>query len=213
MFRRFDTPVGRLVGSALAWTAFSFFFVGLYQALGALLTLGGSCASGGPYAIETECPESVLLFAPLGMFGMFLAAGLAFALAGGFGVSLLAWGWPILFVGLGIRFLLGWDGGQGLIVNILCGVLFIVMGAAPVWFLVGSKSVIPTLVGSRRISGERFAFAGRAQRYFGLTPKDGGGTAAPTPTDWAISLALWVVSVGVGGWLALAAFGAVAAAG
>lgn len=210
---RLDTPIGRLVGSVLSWGAFAFFFVGLYQAAGAVMSLGGSCASGGPYAIETECPESVVLFAPLGIFGFFVATGIALLLARGFGVSLVAWAWPILFVGLGLQFLLSMTSGQGIVVNIICGVLFLVMGLAPVWFVVSSKALAPTLVGSRSITGERFVYDGKARRYFGLTPTEGGTEATPTARDWAISIGLWIVSVGLGGWLALVAFHAVAAAG
>lgn len=210
---RFDTPVWRLVGSVVSWGAFLFFFTGLYQAAAAVMSLGGSCASGGPYAIDVECPESVIVFAPLGIFGFFLSYGIALFFARGFGVSLLAWGWPILFVGLGIQFLLESAGGQGYVVNILVGLLFIVMGLAPVWFLVSSKAVKPTLVGSRSIAGERFVYEGKARRYFGLTPTEAGVEATPGPRDWAISLGLWAVSAALGVWLGLLAFAAVAAAG
>lgn len=210
MPRRFDTPLGRLVGAVLSWTVFAFFFVGLYQALGVVLGLGGACATGGPYEIRVECPDAVALFAPLGLFGMFLALGIAFALAGGFGMSLTAWGWPILFVGLGIQFLLGQGGGQGWVVNIGVGILFLVMGLVPVGYFVSAKALVPTLVGSRNLAGERFSFDGRELRYFGLVPT-GGSSVAPTGRDWAISLGLWAVSVAAGSWLAIAAFAALAA--
>ena len=193
--------------------AFLFFFTGLYQAAAAVMSLGGSCASGGPYAIEAECPESVIVFAPLGIFGFFLSLGIALYFARGFGVSLVAWAWPILFVGLGIQFLVEMAGGQGYVVNILVGLLFIVMGLAPVWFVVSSKALVPTLVGSRSIAGERFVYEGKARRYFGLTPTEAGVEATPGPRDWTISLGLWVVSAALGVWLALLAFAAVAAAG
>lgn len=213
MFARFDTPLGRFAGSALSWIVFAFAFTGLYQAAAAVMSLGGSCASGGPYAIETECPESVILFAPGGIFGIFLSFGLALAFARGFGVSLTAWGWPIMFTVLGIQFFLGGGGGQGWVVNIVVGLLFVVMGLAPVWFFASSTALVPTLVGSRSITGERFVYEGKARRYFGLTPTDGGTEATPTVRDWAISLGLWVVSFALGAWLALLAFAAVALAG
>ncbi len=213
MLTRFDTPVGRLGGSVLSWVAFAFFFLGLYQAAAAVMSLGGSCASGGPYSIEAVCPESVVFFAPLGIFGIFLSFGIALALARGFGLSLVAWGWPIMFTGLGIQFFAEANGGQGIVVNIVCGTLFVVMGLAPVWFVVSSKTLAPTLVGSRSITGDRFVYDGKARRYFGLTPTEGGAEANPAARDWVISIALWIVSVALGGWLSLLAFAAVAAAG
>jgi hypothetical protein len=210
---RFESPLWRMLGSVVSWAAFAFFFVGLFQAAGAVMSLGGSCASGGPYVIETECPESVLVFAPFGIFGMFFAVGVALVIARGFGVSLIAWAWPILFVGLGIQFLMSAADGQGIVTNILVGVMFVVMGLVPVWFVVSSKSLAPTLVGSRALTGERFAYEGTSRRYFGLTPTEGGDEVAPASRDWAISLVLWVVAVGGGGWLSLLAFHAVASAG
>jgi hypothetical protein len=151
-----------------------------------------------------------LWFAPGGMFGLFLALGLAL-LARGFGVSLISWGWPILFIGLGIQFFAGVTSGQGIAVNIVCGLLFVVMGAAPVWFVIRSKVVVPTLVGSRSITGDRFGYEGKARRYFALTPTEGGGETTPTPRDWAISLGVWALSVGVGAWLSLLTFAALGA--
>jgi hypothetical protein len=210
---RFDTPVWRLVGSVVSWASFVFFFLGLYQAAGLVMGLGGYCASGGPYVIETECPQSVILFAPLGIFGFFVSAGIALAVARGFGVSLVAWAWPIMFVGLGIQFFLGAAAGQGVISNSIVGALFVVMGLAPVWFVVSSKTLVPTLVGSRSITGDRFVYDGKARRYFGLTPTEGGVETTPTPRDWALSLGLWAASVALGAWLSLVAFAAVAAAG
>lgn len=213
MFSRFDTPVGRLLGAVLSWASFAFFFVTLFLAAEQLAQLGGSCASGGPYAIETECTGAVMLFMPLGIFGFFIATGIALAFARGFGVSLIAWAWPIMFTGLGIGFLLDGGAGQGIVVNVFVGILFIVMGLGPVWFIVSSNTVVPTLVGSRNVAGDRFVYDGKARRYFGLTPTEGGAEANPTPTDWVISLGLWLVSVGLGTWLGLLAFAAVATSG
>jgi len=210
MLARLDTPLGRLAGSVLSWAVFAYFFLGLFQVAQVLMGLGGSCASGGPFQIEAECPESVLWFAPGGMFGLFAALGLSFS-ARGFGVSLVAWGWPILFIGLGLEFFAGLTGGQGIVVNVVCGLLFVVMGAGPVWFVIANRVAVPTLVGSRSITGDRFAYDGKARRYFGLTPTEGGGETTPTLADWAISLGVWAASVGLGGWLSLLTFAALGA--
>lgn len=210
---RFDTPVWRLVGSLASWGLFAFFFLGLFQAAGVVLGLGGYCASGGPYVIETECPQSVIVFAPVGTFGMFAAAGVAIGLARGFGVSLLAWAWPILFVGLGIQFLVAIVTPRGVDVSsIVVGVLFVAMGLAPVWLIVKGGSLAPTLVGSRGLTGARFAYGGTPRRYFGLTPT-AGDEIAPTARDWALSLGTWAVGTVLGAWLSLLAFAALAANG
>lgn len=207
---RFDAPVWRLAGSILSWAMFAFFFLGLYQSAAVVIGLGGFCASGGAYVIETECPEAVVVFAPIGIFGMFAAAGVALVVARGFGVSLIAWAWPILFVGLGLQFILGAAAGVGIISNIVVGALFIVMGLGPVWFLVSSKALVPTLVGSVNIAGARFQYEGKASRYFGLTPTEADEVTTPAAVDWVISLGLWVASVALGSWLSVTAFTALA---
>lgn len=209
---RFDSPGWRLVGSIVSWAMFAFFFLGLYQSAAVVIGLGGFCASGGPYVIETECPEAVVVFAPIGVFGMLAAAGVALFFARGFGVSLIAWAWPILFVGLGIQFILGAVNGVGIISNVIVGVLFIAMGIAPVWFLIGSKAIAPTLVGSVSISGARFAYEGKARRYFGLTPTEAEEVTTPTSLDWLIALGLWIGSVALGSWLSISAFNTLATA-
>jgi hypothetical protein len=210
---RFDSPAWRLIGSLASWVMFAFFFLGLYQSAAVVIGLGGFCASGGPYVIETECPESVVVFAPIGIFGMFAAAGAALFFARGFGVSLVAWAWPILFVGLGIQFILGAVSGVGVISNVVVGVMFVVMGLVPVWFVISSKAIVPTLVGSVSISGARFQYEGKARRYFGLTPTEAEEVTTPTGVDWVIALGLWIVSVAFGTWLSVTAFDALATAG
>jgi hypothetical protein len=210
---RFDAPGWRLAGSVLSWAMFAFFFGGLYQTAAVVIGLGGYCASGGPYVIETECPDAVVVFAPLGVFGMFAAAGVALLLARGFGVSLVAWAWPILFVGLGSQFIEGAVGGISVISNLLVGVMFVVMGVAPVWFVIGSKALVPTLVGSVNLAGARFAYEGKSRRYFGLTPTEAEVDTTPNAFDWILALGLWLASAGLGAVLSVLAFTAVGSAG
>jgi hypothetical protein len=208
---RFDTPLWRLAGAVVSWSSFTFFFLGLAQAAAVVMGLGGFCASGGPYVIETECPEAVILFAPLGSLGMFASAAIALIFARGFGVSLVTWAWPILFIGLGSVFFNGAADGQNVISNVLLGVMFVVMGVVPVWFVINSKALAPTIAGSRSLEGARFVYDGKPRRYLGLTPTE-GDAVPPTVRDWGISLGLWVVSVAAGGWLSLLAFNAVGSA-
>ncbi|HEX7941971.1 MAG TPA: hypothetical protein VF488_09210, partial [Gemmatimonadaceae bacterium] len=125
-----NSPAARVLGSAGSWFAFVFCFTLLFRTASVVMGLGGSCASGGPYVIEVECPDAVLLFAPLSIVGLFVAAGIALALARGFGTPLILWGWPILFVGLGIDFLLA-SFVPGGIANLVVAIVFIAMGLVP----------------------------------------------------------------------------------
>lgn len=210
---RFNAPGWRLAGAVVSWVMFMFFFTGLYQAAAVVMGLGGYCASGGPYVIETECPEAVIVFAPLGVFGMMAAAAIAWVFARGFGVSLLAWAWPILFVGLGIQFFQSALAGYGVISSSLVGLLFVVMGVVPVWFVIKSKALAPTIVGSVNLLGQRFDYEGIGNRYFGMIPTKDEEVVTPTPVDWGLAIGLWVASVALGAWLALLAFNALGSGG
>ena len=96
-------PAARMLGSAVSWLLFSISFTLLYQVSAVVMGLGGFCASGGPYVIETQCPDAVVIFAPLSIFGGLIAAAIGLFFARGFGTPLVIWAWPILFVGLGHR--------------------------------------------------------------------------------------------------------------
>lgn len=203
---RLSSPVWRLVGSAASWLVFTFAFLGLYQSAGMVIGLGGFCASGGPYVIETECPDAVILFAPGGIFGMFLAVGIAVFVAQGFGVLLTAWAWPILFVGLGIQFLLGAINGMGVITNIFLFVLFVVMGLAPLWFGFRSGGLGFDILGTVNIAGQRFATGERASNPLRYSPLPRGEEVEPTTGDWTLSIGVWLVSVALGAYLSYAVF-------
>ncbi len=56
-------PAARVLGSAVSWLLFSTSFTLLYQVSAIVMGLGGFCASGGPYVIETQCPDAVVIFA------------------------------------------------------------------------------------------------------------------------------------------------------
>ena len=114
----------------------------MYLSMRAVMAIGGFCASGGPFVIETQCPEHV---APL-MFG---AAWIGIIAVGFYAVqvsqtevpSVVALFWPALFLSLGWNFL---DFGiwppppnEGIIFGwLLCGVIFVVMGLPPaIWWV------------------------------------------------------------------------------
>jgi hypothetical protein len=102
-----------------------------------VMEIGGSCASGGPYVIANPCPRGVpwLLMGSI-MGGLVLALVMSVA-ATRVGAPGLAWlAWPGLFLSLGWNFWeFGLDPPFGGSVEwgwIMCGALFVAMGAGPV---------------------------------------------------------------------------------
>src|SRR5262245_1135710 len=99
------------------------------------MAVGGSCGSGGSYEIATPCPTGAWM-APVGIF-----VGLA-------GLALYLWwrprsgpqwvflAWPALFGSLGVQFLRAAAADSGAYGFWLCGVVFLVMAAAPVLLVV-----------------------------------------------------------------------------
>ena len=109
----------------------------LFLCMRAVMDIGGSCASGNsPYEISRPCPDGVpgLMIGSIFLGIVFLVVYAVNAVGPN-----LAWlAWPALFISLGWNFLeYGIDppGPQGGIVWgwLLCAVLFIVMGAGPLW--------------------------------------------------------------------------------
>lgn len=109
------------------------------HALGYLLSEGGSAASGGPYAVSRPAPGwiailpvSIILLMASGGASMYFSHRLK-------GPGLLPFAWAGLFLSLGYRFV---SAGAGRVdpfpAWVFCGVLFIVMGTAPLaWIPVG----------------------------------------------------------------------------
>ena len=131
------TPVlaGYLAGITLGTASITLLFLGMR----AVMDVGGACAEGGPYVSAQPCPEGVPLAMIGGMFGLFGSAGLIVWFGSRIGVgaaSIVALGWPLLFLSLGFNFLdyafhppdtaptpvWGW---------LIPGVLFWLMGGAP----------------------------------------------------------------------------------
>jgi hypothetical protein len=150
----------RVVVRKLVFTAVGVFLVAagitlMYEAMRAVMEVGGSCGSGGPYEIRQECPGGIgLMF--VGIFGGLV--GLAFVIAGTFadGPKLWVLAWPALFLSLGWNFLeyafdppppdtgvvWGW---------LVCGVLFVAMGGIPLLFALWNAKL--TLWGRNRAVG------------------------------------------------------------
>jgi hypothetical protein len=209
--RLINGPAARVLGSAVSWLLFTLSFTLLYQVSAAVTGLGGSCASGGPYVIETPCPDAVVIFAPLSIFGGLLAAGIALIFARGFGTPLVIWGWPILFVGLGIEFLLA-TAVPGGIANLIVGVVFVIMGLVPL-LLVLRIGASRLLIGTTNAHDRPFRDEKGPTPIFRTGGRAGDDDAATaTAGDWVRALSVSVPSIIAGVWLAQVLFAATVAA-
>jgi hypothetical protein len=116
----------------------------LWFGMRAVLDIGGFCASGGPYVIATECPDAVIATTPLSILGGFLAVGLMLWGGSGLGagwIGLVFLAWPALFISLGWNFLqyAVFPPEGGLIWSwVICGVLFVAIGAVPLWVAIAA---------------------------------------------------------------------------
>lgn len=203
--KRFASPQWRIPGAIVAWVLFMFDFTILLLSAGAVANLGGFCASGGPYVIETQCPEAVIVFMPVSFFGIFAAWVIGYIFQAGFSAPVLVWGWPILFVGLGLQFFAMIPLGA-VFVGILCGTLFVLMGLAPLVFELraGPRRII---LGKSDVHDVRFEDKPDAPRTFYAFGRNDGSTFRPaTAADWALSLAVSIGSIAVGTGLGLLAW-------
>ncbi|MBN9605684.1 MAG: hypothetical protein J0G30_03640 [Actinomycetales bacterium] len=203
---RFAAPGWRVAGAIVSWAAFAFCFALLYQSAAVVMGLGGFCASGGPYEIAVECPDAVAAAAPLSIFGGFIAVGLSLLFARGFGMPLVAWAWPILFLGLGIAFLiagvpvLAW----GFLVP---GVLFIAMGGVPLWILLCWSPAVAFL-GTIDAAGRPFAHQfgpnrPRGVAVSGMRGADPEAAREATVADGVLALAVAVIPAALGVYFAV----------
>ncbi|MEO6115672.1 MAG: hypothetical protein ABIP33_04750 [Pseudolysinimonas sp.] len=228
--RRLNGPLWAYLGSAASWLLFTFCFSLLAGGAAIVMGLGGFCASGGAYVIETQCPDIVSWSMPASIFGGLIAVAIGLLVAGGFGTPLVSWAWPILFIGLGLAFLgSGITSGLDGIVFDLLALMFIVMGAVPLvlelradpqGFFLGTTNAEGTTfvtreTGHRTIYG--FSEAERNQPYPGMTvtldqdaahlgSKPSSTAIPPTARDWLLSLGILLVFGGLGVYLAVQIF-------
>lgn len=198
---RFASPIWRVLGSAASWLLFSFCFALLYIGSSVVMGLGGYCAQGGPYEIAVECPDIVAVSLPLSIFGGLAAVAIGVVFAGGFGMPLISWAWPVLFVGLGAAFLIA-SAAPGGIVFLIIGVLFVVMGLVPLVIEVRA-SVRALFLGTNNVAGVKFETSGRGRAsYLQLGRWDRSAesdeTIAPTAGDWTLALGIAIVAIGLG---------------
>jgi hypothetical protein len=190
-------PVIRVGGSAVSWFLFALNMSLLFYSATAVMSIGGSCASGGPYEISVQCPDSVVAFTPLSVFGGLAAVGVAMVFAQGFGVPLIVWAWPILFGSLGLAFVSTRDS-----IGYIIGGLFLVMAVVPL-ILEARGSLQRTVLGVVNSAGVRFAEPVNARRSM-MTPDppNPDGAVAPTGANWTASLGIFVLAALLGLWLA-----------
>ena len=124
-------PVVRVSVVLLCLVAMGVGVAWLYWPMRALLDVGGVCAEGGPYVIETPCPEGSTLFlmlgVPLWMAGVFIGLVAATIRA-----PLPVFpGWALLFGALGWNFLdygLHADPSGNIVASwIVCAIVFWLM--------------------------------------------------------------------------------------
>jgi hypothetical protein len=175
--------------------------------------LGGYCATGGPYVIETECPDAVALTVPLSIFGGMAAVVIGTYFARGFGVPLLSWAWPVLFVGLGTGFLIA-SAQPGGITFLIVGIVFVIMGSVPL-VLEFRASARNLFLGTMNVAGVRFQETGHERTSYlqlgGLRMRsESDERVTPTAGDWTLALGIAIVMIGLGIYFAdqvYAAFG------
>lgn len=110
----------------------------IFLSMRAVMDIGGFCAEGGPYVIETHCPDGVPLLLVGGILGLFGFGGLMVwkgVVLGDPYPWLVALAWPVLFLSLGwnfLQFALSAPKEEGIIWGwLIPGVLFVIMGGAP----------------------------------------------------------------------------------
>jgi hypothetical protein len=121
-----------ILGIATAW---------LYWPMRDVMDVGGSCAEGGPYVIQTHCPEGSTTFLTLGL-PLFMAAVFVGFVAVTMHAPLPVFpGWALLFGALGWNFFdYGFHAdpsGRPVVSWLVCGVVFWLMALPAVVIFVG----------------------------------------------------------------------------
>ena len=199
------SPFARVVGAVGSWFLLGLCFALLFQASVALIGVGGMCASGGPYEIRVECPESVALFMPLSIFGGFIAVGISLAVARGFGTPLATLAWPILFCGLGVLFLWGFTSGVADWSWLLIFLVFEAMGLAPL--VLGLRAnAREVVIGSVSIEGTPFTTPESGRTWLPRRRRDRDEAVEPTARDWLLAIVTTLIGGGLGVLLGVAVF-------
>lgn len=180
---RQDPLVGDVAKTAIGVAGLAMCITLIFRGMRAVMDVGGACADGGPYVSAQGCPEGSTIALLVGMFGLFLFGGVAMwygVRVGGIWGAAPLLAWSGLFLSLGWNFLdyglFNPPEGDGPIWGwLIPGVMFIVMGAAP---LVVGLSVFGSV---RKGSMPGAPRGGQpAVRTFPLVPAPGGGATSTT---------------------------------
>ena len=195
------SAIRRIIGSFVAFFSFPISFI-LLTAVGvSTANLGGSCASGGPYQIAVQCPETDGPFVAAAVALIFVAI-FGYLLAGGFGVSLMPVAWLVLFGGFGALFIIGFF-AMGLGSGIIVGPVFLLMSIVPFGFmlLAAPRSLF---LGKVRASGLQYWENEKTYNSLLLiNPAKAATLVKPRALDWALSLGVFVVATAAGSVVAL----------
>ena len=165
----------------------------LNRVAASVLSVGGSCGSGGAYEIATPCPSGAWM-APVGLFVGLVGLGLYLLRRPAGSPQLLILAWPALFGSLGVQFLRAASAESGAYGFWLCGIVFLVMAAAPLLLVMGERgAMVRLLVGDGRAEPHqideqsqlripRLESDGTASRISDLGPVDLHGSAS-APDD------------------------------
>lgn len=149
-----------MLGLAVAW---------LYFPMRAVMDVGGSCAEGGPYVIETHCPAGsttfLMLGVPLWFAGVFIGL-IASTLSAPLPIFP---GWALLFGALGWNFFdyaLHAEPGGGIVVDwLVCAIVFWLMALPALAIFLGGPFFRRTVSGS---PGSGFGWIGAYVALLGL---------------------------------------------
>jgi hypothetical protein len=162
----------------------------MYRGMRAVMDIGGACADGGPYVPVQPCPDGVAIAMVFSSLGLFLFGGIATwygAKVGGIWTAAPLLAWSGLFLALGWNFIdygiVNPPEGEDVIWGwLIPGVLFIVMGAAP---LVLGATVLGTVGAPRDGSGR--GGSGRGGSGRGGPPVVRTFPLGPVPPTRAVS--------------------------
>jgi hypothetical protein len=204
-----DRPAVRIAGAAGGWLLFTFFTTLVLRAALAVMSLGGSCASGGPYVIAVPCPRAVLIVIPWAFFlaiGAVIAGGLV---QRGFGTPLLSWAWGLAFGALGVGSIVGGVLTGG-VWNFIGGAMFLLF-AVPVLVFEFRQSPLRFFFGATNLGEQGFIIrTGGLKRMFRRKPskQDYQQVVEITPADRVRAIASTLPFAVLGAWLGWIAFDA-----
>jgi len=155
-----------------------------------VVSVGGSCSSGGPYVSATACPGGAWM-APVGILVALAGIGLYLLWRPAGGPQLALFAWPALFGSLGIQFLRAAAAETSAYGWWLCGFVFLLIAAAPLAVVVvGDRAALRRAVlgdglAERDRIGEidrpriaRSGPDGSVTRFSALGPVSGNGEGA-----------------------------------